>query len=246
MLNIVIPMAGEGSRFADAGYVKPKPFIDVNGEPMIVKVLKNLESSDANFFLIARSEHLKNNFDLVKEIEQKYSATFIPIEKLTEGTACTVLYARKYIDNDTPLLIANSDQLVDIDTSTFIEDCLIRKLNGSILTFIDKNKDPKWSFAKIDQNNLVTEVKEKVAISELATVGIYFYEKGKYFVSAALDMIIQNDRVKGEFYTCPTYNYMIGEGRRIGIFNIDIQKMHCIGTPDDLNKYISFKKISKI
>mgnify|MGYP003990354325 CR=1 FL=1 len=124
-----------------------------------------------------------------------------------------------------------------------IEDCLIRKLNGSILTFIDKNKDPKWSFAKIDQNELVTEVKEKVAISKFATVGIYFYEKGKYFVSAALDMIIQNDRVKGEFYTCPTYNYMIGEGRRIGIFNIDVQKMHCIGTPDDLSKYISFKKV---
>jgi len=179
MINIVIPMAGAGSRFAKAGYEKPKPFIDVDGKPMIVRVLENLAYPDARYILVARKEHMEKEAQLVKEIEEKYNAIFIPIDKLTEGTACTVLYARKYINNDEPLLIANSDQIVDMSIADFIDDCKDRELDGSILTFIDEHKDPKWSFAKLDENELVTEVKEKVVISEFATVGIYLFSKGK-------------------------------------------------------------------
>jgi NDP-sugar pyrophosphorylase family protein len=239
MINIVIPMAGQGSRFAKAGYEKPKPFIDVAGKPMIVRVLENLYYPDSRYILIARKEHMEKEKELVKQIEEEFNAIFIPIDKLTEGTACTVLYARKYINNDEPLLIANSDQIVDIDIANFINDCFKRKLDGSILTFIDKYKDPKWSFAKINENGLVTEVREKVVISEFATVGIYLFAKGKYFVNAAIDMIINNDRVNGEFYTCPTYNYAIKDGLKVGIYNINFEQMHGIGTPEDLNKYLN-------
>ncbi len=239
MINIVIPMAGAGSRFAKAGYEKPKPFIDVDGKPMIVRVLENLAYPDARYILIARKEHMEQESDLVKQIEKEFNAIFIPIEILTEGTACTVLYARKYINNDEPLLIANSDQIVDMNISDFIDDCSEKKLDGSILTFIDEFKDPKWSFAKIDENNLVTEVKEKVVISEYATVGIYLYLKGKYFVNASIDMIIENERVNNEFYTCPAYNYAINENKKIGIYNIKFNQMHGIGTPEDLNSYIN-------
>jgi dTDP-glucose pyrophosphorylase len=238
MINIVIPMAGQGSRFAKAGYEKPKPFIDVDGKPMIVRVLENLAYPDARYILIARREHMEKEAELVKQIEKEFNAIFIPIDKLTEGTACTVLYARKYINNDTPLLIANSDQIVDMNIADFIDDCSSRKLDGSILTFIDHYKDPKWSFAKLDENNLVTEVKEKVVISEFATVGIYLYSKGKDFVNASVDMIIENDRVNNEFYTCPTYNYAIKEGSKIGIYNIEFEQMHGIGTPEDLTLYL--------
>jgi dTDP-glucose pyrophosphorylase len=238
MINIVIPMAGAGSRFAKAGYEKPKPFIDVDGKPMIVRVLENLAYLDARYILIAKKEHMEKEAELVKQIEKEFNAVFIPIDKLTEGTACTVLYARKYINNNEPLLIANSDQIVDMKIADFIDDCSDKKLDGSILTFIDEFKDPKWSFAKIDENNLVTEVKEKVVISKYATVGIYLYSKGKDFVNATIDMIIENERVNGEFYTCPTYNYAINEGAKIGIYNIDFKQMHGIGTPDDLNKYL--------
>ncbi len=238
MINIVIPMAGEGSRFSKAGYRKPKPFINVDGKPMIVRVLENLTYFDARYILIARKEHMAQEAELVKQIEQEYNAVFIPIEKLTEGTACTVLYARKYINNDEPLLIANSDQIVDMSISDFINDCKDRKLDGSILTFIDELKDPKWSFAKINDKNMVTEVKEKVVISQYATVGIYLYSKGKDFINASIDMIIENERVNGEFYTCPTYNYAIRENAKIGIYNIDFRQMHGIGTPDDLNIYL--------
>lgn len=241
MINIVIPMAGEGSRFAKAGYEKPKPFIDVAGKPMIVRVLENLAYPNARYILIARKDHIETEKELVKEIESQFNAIFIPINKLTEGTACTVLYARKYINNNDPLLIANSDQIVDMNIADFIDDCSKRDLDGSILTFIDKYSDPKWSFAKLNANGLVTEVKEKVVISEYATVGIYLYAKGQDFINSAIDMIIENDRVNNEFYTCPTYNYAINEGKKIGIYNIEFKQMHGVGTPEDLQVYLSLR-----
>lgn len=239
MINIVIPMAGSGSRFSQAGYKKPKPFIDVNGKPMIVRVLENLAYPDARYILIARKEHMDDQADLVKQIEKDFNAVFIPIDKLTEGTACTVLYARKFINNQNPLLIANSDQIVDVKIADFIDDCLTRQLDGSILTFVDEKRDPKWSFAKLGPDQLVIEVREKQAISEYATVGIYLYRQGSNFVDAAVDMFIERDRVNNEYYTCPTYNYAIKSEKKIGIFNITEQQMHGIGTPEDLNLYLN-------
>lgn len=239
MINIVIPMAGAGSRFAQAGYTKPKPFIDVNGKPMIVQVLENLVYPDAHYILIARKEHLDAEAPLASQIEKDFNATFIPIENLTEGTACTVLYARKYINNLHPLLIANSDQIVDINIGDYINDCFDRQLDGSILTFIDEKRDPKWSFAQLDADHLVTEVQEKKAISEFATVGIYLFSQGHTFVNAVIDMFIARDRVNGEYYTCPTYNYAIRMGSKIGIYNIDAGAMHGIGTPEDLSVYLN-------
>ena len=242
MINIVIPMAGSGSRFVKGGYEKPKPFIDVDGKPMIVRVLENLFFPDAQYVLIARQEHLDREKELVKQIEKDFNVIFIPIDRLTEGTACTVLYAREIINNNQPLLIANSDQIVDMNIADFIDDCKERSLDGSILTFIDEHKDPKWSFAKIDNDNLVTQVKEKSVISKYATVGIYLYSRGQDFVNAAVDMIIENERVNGEFYTCPTYNYAIKDSAKIGIYNIEFTKMHGIGTPNDLNAFLEMNK----
>lgn len=240
MINIVIPMAGEGSRFAKAGYVKPKPFIDVAGKPMIVRVLENLAYEDAKYILIGRKAHLEKEKDLVESIKKNFNVEFIPIDNLTEGTACTVLYASKIINTNQPLLIANSDQIVDLNISDFIEECLNKKLDGSILTFIDINQDPKWSFAKLNNLGLVTQVKEKEAISKYATVGVYMFSKGSDFVNSAIDMIIRNDRVNNEFYTCPVYNYLIDNGGKVGVYNIDFKQMHGIGTPDDLSQYLSF------
>jgi dTDP-glucose pyrophosphorylase len=163
----------------------------------------------------------------------------VEIETLTEGTACTVLHARKYINNLNPILIANSDQLVDINIQDFIEDSINRNLDGSILTFIDEDLNPKWSFAKINNSGIVLEVMEKKAISKYATVGIYFFNKGKDFVDSAIDMIVRNDRVNNEFYTCPVYNYCISNGSQIGIFNINSDEMHGLGTPEDLNFFLN-------
>ncbi|RDH83764.1 MAG: lipopolysaccharide biosynthesis protein [endosymbiont of Galathealinum brachiosum] len=238
MLNVVIPMAGAGSRFSNAGYTKSKPFIDVNGAPMIARVLENLTFHDARYILIARKKDIENESLLINSIKKKFNVIFVAIDNLTEGTASTVLFSRKYINNKEPLLIANSDQIIELDIKNFIDDCFNRKLDGSILTFIDELKDPKWSFARINENKLVVEVREKKAISKYATVGIYLFSKGKYFVDNAIDMIINNDRVNNEFYTCPVYNYCIENNLKIGIYNIKQTQMHGIGTPDDLNKYL--------
>lgn len=238
MINIVIPMAGLGSRFALNGYQKPKPFIDVNNRPMITRVIENLYYPNARYILIARKEHLQQEAELVKEISACYNVVWLPIDKLTEGTACTVLFAKPFIDNDTPLLIANSDQLVDVSIEDFINDCLERKLDGSILTFTDPELNPKWSFARLNNDGLVAEVQEKKAISEYATVGLYLFVKGTDFVDGAIEMIINNDRVNNEFYTCPVYNYSINKQKKIGVYNIRFNQMHGLGTPEDLKFYL--------
>lgn len=135
-------------------------------------------------------------------------------------------------------MVANSDQLVDFNVNDFIEDCIQRKLDGSILVFRDPSMDPKWSFAKVDEAGLVLEVAEKKPISDLATVGIYLFTKGRDFVGAALDMMVANDRVNNEFYTCPVYNYMIKNGARIGVYEVPMNTMSGLGTPDDLRQFL--------
>jgi UDP-N-acetylglucosamine diphosphorylase / glucose-1-phosphate thymidylyltransferase / UDP-N-acetylgalactosamine diphosphorylase / glucosamine-1-phosphate N-acetyltransferase / galactosamine-1-phosphate N-acetyltransferase len=235
-------MAGIGSRFMRAGYTLPKPFIDVLGKPMIVRVIENLVFPDAKFILLARKEHIEKNQEIVRDIQSQFDITFVPIDKLTEGTACTVLYARTLMTNDMPVVIANSDQIVDDCFAEYIQDARDRNLDGSILTFIDKELNPKWSFAKINNENLVIEVREKKAISEFATVGIYYFKRADEMIDSILQMIIENDRTNNEFYICPTYNYMIRSRKKVGIFNINQSKMHGLGTPEDLKKYLDVRQ----
>lgn len=239
MINIVIPMAGAGSRFAKVGYKKPKPFIDVLGKPMICHVLDNLDMPDAKFILLARKEHYDNEPETIQWIKDNYNVEFVLIDKLTEGAACTVLHAHRLINNDTPLLIANSDQIVDMNIADYISDSNARNLDGSVLCFQDD--DSKWSYAKIDDNGYIVVIKEKVVISEHATVGIYYFAKGRIFVENAIDMLVRNERVNNEFYVAPVYNYAIDKGDKFGIYSIDMSQMHGTGTPEDLDKYIEFK-----
>lgn len=236
-VNVIIPAAGEGSRFAKAGWKKPKPFIDLMGKPVLRHVIDNVTPPGAHATLLLRKAHVEASPEIVREFSRS-GVTIQPVEKLTEGTACTVLLARRLFDNDRPMMVANSDQMVDFDVSDFIRDCLSRGLDGSILVFRDPALDPKWSFARVDVDGHVVEVAEKKPISDLATVGIYLFARGRDFVSAAADMIAVNDRVNGEFYTCPIYNYMIASGARIGVYEVPMDAMHGLGTPEDLSAYL--------
>ncbi|MEB3168805.1 MAG: glycosyltransferase family 2 protein [Synechococcaceae cyanobacterium] len=236
-VNVIIPAAGEGSRFAKAGWKKPKPFIDVNGRPMLDHVIQNVTPRDALVTLLLRKQHLDSHQDVAQRF-QRSGHQITSVAALTEGTASTVLLARKAFDNDQPMMVANSDQLVDFDVNDYIQDCFSRRLDGSILVFRDPQMDPKWSFVKLDEDGLVTEVAEKKPISDLATVGIYLFSKGSEFISAAIDMIAANDRVNSEFYTCPVYNYMIKNGARIGIYEVPMAAMAGLGTPEDLCQFL--------
>ena len=240
MLNIVIPMAGLGSRFQKVGYDRPKPFIDVLGKGMIEHVLDNLHIPNAQFILVMQKDHLPFYH---QHLLNKFKIEIVTVEGLTMGSVCTVLAAHRLINNEQPLMIANSDQLVDIPIADFVKDSHSRKLDGSILTFINPDKDAKWSYVAVDQSQLVIQAREKVAISDRATVGIYLFAQGKSFVENAIDMIVQNERSNNEFYTCPLYNYLIRRNLKIGVFDIPRNSMHGLGTPEDLEIFLRRKSL---
>lgn len=241
MINILIPMAGLGSRFRDAGYKDPKPFINVLGKPMIQKVLENLTMDDARFILLVRDDLNENYKSQINELKLAFNVVTVPIGLTTEGAACTTLFAYDLINNDEELIIANSDQIVDFSLFKMREDARSRNLKGSILVFQDNN--PKWSFAKIDRDGYLIELREKQPISDLATVGIYYFSKGSDYVHSAIKLIINNDRVNNEFYVAPSYNYLNASyPKSIGIYQVDKNQMHGLGTPEDLEEYIKYEK----
>lgn len=238
MLNIVIPMAGRGSRFADAGYQLPKPLIDVGGKPMIELVTDNIRPKcDHRFIYICQEEHL-DKYNLARELERMSpGCKIITIDHITEGAACTVLLSEKYINNDDEMMIANSDQFVDTDINDYIPK--MGDNDGLIMTMPADH--PKWSYIRFDDKGFVTEVREKEVISNEATVGIYNYKHGSDFVKYAHQMINKNIRVNNEFYVAPVYNEMIADGKKIVFHNVG-EKMHGLGTPEDLNAFLDYRK----
>ena len=234
MINIVIPMAGRGSRFAKAGYELPKPLIDVNGRPMIEVVTRNIAPKRQHRFIyICQQEHLEK-YSLSERLKKiSPNCEIIAIDHITDGAACTVLLAERYIDNNDPMMIANSDQFVDTDINDYLS--AIKDNDGLIMTM--PADDPKWSFIQYDKDGYVTMVREKEVISNEATVGIYNYAKGSYFIKYAKQMIEKNIRVNNEFYVAPVYNEMIEDGKKI-VFKDVGSKMHGLGTPEDLEKFL--------
>ena len=236
-LNVLIPMAGAGSRFEQAGYTFPKPLIDVNNKPMIQVVVDNL-NIDANYIYVVQKAHReKYNLDTLLNLITP-GCKIVETDGLTEGAACTALLAKEYINTDTPLFFANSDQFVEWDSNEFMYKMNETNADGGIVTF--KAIHPKWSFAKVNEKGLVTEVAEKNPISDNATVGYYFWKHGSDFVSYAEQMIERNIRVNNEFYVCPVFNQAIEAGKKIRVFNVE--KMWGLGTPEDLRYFIENKK----
>jgi len=232
-INVLIPMAGAGSRFEKAGYTFPKPLIDIKGKPMIQVVVDNL-NIDANYIYVVQKSHReKYNLDTLLNLITP-DCKIIEIDGVTEGAACTALLAKEFIDNDNPLFFANSDQFVEWNSNEFMYKMQETQSDGGIVTF--ESTHPKWSFAKIDDNGLVTEVAEKNPISSIATVGYYYWKYGSDFVKYAEKMIDMNTRVNNEFYVCPVFNEAIKDNKKIRTFNI--KSMWGLGTPEDLKYYI--------
>ncbi len=240
MLNIVVPMAGAGSRFAKAGYVDPKPLIPVRGTPMIHLVINNLRPSCAHrFIFICQQAHI-NQYGLREKLAQwAPGCEVVGIDGLTEGAACTVLAARQFITLHEPLMIANSDQYVDMDIDDYLATMEQDHRDGLIMTMTAN--DPKWSFVGLAPDQTVTNVVEKKVISNEATVGIYNFRKGGDFLKAADLMIEKKLKVNGEYYVAPVYNEMIRVGARIGIYNIgeEAAGMYGLGIPADLDLFLS-------
>jgi dTDP-glucose pyrophosphorylase len=240
MLTIVIPMAGRGSRFADAGYETPKPLLEIHGVPMIEVVVANLRPSvPSRFVFVCRREHLDAYGFEGRLREIAPGCAIVPIDEVTEGAACTVLLAEHEIDPDDLLVIANSDQWVDVSFDAHLDVLRDRGLDGLIMTM--KADDPKWSYVALDPRGLVTRVVEKEVISDEATVGIYTSARGGDFVRGARAMIAADERVNNEFYVAPVYNRLIAEGAAIGVDNVGAvgAGMYGLGIPEDLDEFLA-------
>jgi HAD superfamily hydrolase (TIGR01509 family) len=233
-LNVLIPMAGAGSRFEQAGYTFPKPLIDVRNKPMIQVVVDNL-NIDANYiYVVQKSHRAKYNLDTLLNLITP-ECKIVEVDGLTQGAACTALLAKEFIDNDAPLFFANSDQFVEWDSNEFMYKMNETNADGGIVTF--KAIHPKWSFAKVNSlTGLVEEVAEKNPISDDATVGYYYWKHGSDFVKYAEQMIEKDIRVNNEFYVCPVFNQAIEDAKEIRTFNVS--KMWGLGTPEDLKFYL--------
>ena len=238
-MNVLIPMAGRGSRFATQGYTFPKPLIDVKGKPMIQVVTENLNIK-ANYTFIVQKEHyekysLQHLLNLIAP-----NCNIVQVDGITEGAACTTLLAKEYIDNDEPLLMANSDQFVEWDSNETLYAFSNGDCDGGIITFPATH--PKWSYAKLGEDGYVSEVAEKKPISEHATVGIYWWAKGSDYVKYAEQMIEKDIRVNNEYYVCPVFNEAIEDGKKVRIKEIEKEGMWGIGTPEDLNYFLEHYK----
>jgi dTDP-glucose pyrophosphorylase len=237
-MNVLIPMAGAGSRFAQAGYTFPKPLIEVHGKPMIQVVVENL-NIDAHYIYIVQKEHyekynLKQLLNLITP-----GCDIVQVDGVTEGAACTTLLAKELINHDRPLLISNSDQFVEWNSNEALYAFNADGIDGGLVTFTATH--PKWSFAKIGEDGFVDEVAEKNPISNIATVGIYFWRKGSDYVKYAERMISKNIRVNNEFYVAPVFNEAILAGKKFRVKHVD--GMWGLGTPEDLNYYLeNYKK----
>jgi NDP-sugar pyrophosphorylase family protein len=240
MMHIVVPMAGHGSRFAQAGYTDPKPLIPLGGRSMIEVVIDNLRPSQPHrFIFVCQQAHLAQ-YALGARLEALApGCAIVPVAQVTEGAACTVLLARGLIDNATPLMIANCDQYIDIRIDDYLAQLAAQQLDGLIMTMHADH--PKWSYVRLDAGGAITEVVEKQVVSDQATVGIYNYARGSDFVAAADAMIAAGARVNGEFYVAPAYNAMLASGSRLGYYNIgsDRAGMYGLGVPEDLDYFLA-------
>ncbi len=231
-MNIVMPMAGRGSRFAEIGHVTPKPLIDVRGRPMYAWAMDSLPLALARqVIFICLAEHLRDRA-LERDLRERYAAldpVIIALDRVTDGQACTVLMAREHIDNDEPLVIYNAD--------TYCRTGLterLRRLPDTVAGVLGVFEAPgdQWSFARTDASGRVLETAEKRRISPWATTGLYHFSHGRDFVRHAAAMIAAGERERGEFYVAPVYNRLIATGAEV---RIDVaEEVWVLGTPEDL------------
>jgi len=247
MIQLVVPMAGLGSRFRAQGYDTPKPLIPVHGVEMYKIVLSNLLSSQvASVVLLCPSAFKMKGLENALSRKLGVQVTVIEVESLTSGPAATVALARGLLDPELPLVIANSDQYVGFQPDDFYSELENSGLQGIILTMRDS--DPKWSYVALDQHQRVTRVVEKQVISDIATVGIYGFRRCSDFLNAFDAMVEADFKVNGEHYVAPAYEFM--EGFSSGIIGIhDLgpvgEVMFGLGIPEDLEVFLG-QEVSKV
>ena len=239
-MNIVILMAGAGKDFEEQGHSYPKYLLEIQNKPIIQRVVESLKNLGSNVICIIRKEDQERFFlgDMMKILCPEVKV--ITVENLTKGAVCTALFAIEDINNDEELLVLNGDQLIKANLFTAIADFRNRKLDGGIVTF--KSVHPRWSFAALDAEGLVVETSEKRPISDNATAGCYYYAKGCDFVRACFSVIEKDAETRGFYYITATYNELILEQKKIGIFEIPRKDYISFANYQMYENYLSHRK----
>jgi len=227
-------MAGKGERFVRAGYDRPKPLIDVDGRPMVERVLECLPTEANYVFLVPGEPAIAMELEAILAAIRPNS-TSLRVNHVTEGAACTVLLAEGHVRPWERIIVANCDQLVssvDWDSTTYSG----AENDGFVLTF--PGTGPKWSYAIPDEDgsSYASSFVEKRQVGRLATCGVYGVSRASKLFEAIRKMIACDDRVNGEFYLCPALNYVQGSGSR-PLFCIVSAEMVGLGTPEDLEAH---------
>jgi dTDP-glucose pyrophosphorylase len=241
-MNIVIPIAGKGSRFLDEAhrnpeYGKPKPLINLRGQIMMKWALSSYPlNEDDKLIFIVRQDHI-DEFHIDEELKKVFGESIKVLVQTTplRGMADTVLITKEFIDNEEPLLITDADHYIEGE-SIFKEIEKSKDIDGVIPIFYANH--PKWSYSKTDEEGRVIEVAEKMQISRNAHVGSYYFSKGRDYVWAAEEMIDEGDRTNGEFYVAPVYNYLVRRGKNIRL--VRPKFMHGLGIPKDVERFLVF------
>ena len=239
--KVLISAAGRGSRMLDLSKDKPKHLIEINNKTMIEHVIENFNSikEEKQFIFIVNSEECKKyHLDNVLNLLTNHTCKIIKIDHQTKGAACSAMMAIEYINNDTPLLIANADQLFDDNLDDVISN--FQSVDGGVVTF--DSIHPRWSYARVDEENYIVETAEKRPLSKHAIAGFFYFKKGKDFIDSAMNMIKKDANVNGLYYISPTLNELVLNNKKLIVKTIDNNKYHTFYTPQKIQEYERLKQ----
>lgn len=237
-LNVLVLMAGPTDAFRDAGFPYPKNLVELDGAPLVQRVLEGLDvlsQKDVRLICCVRADEdtLHHTGAVVRLLHPNAAVLNVPSQ--TGGAAATALLAIGEIDNDAPLLIVNGDQILKNGVARHIADFTKRKLDGGIVVF--ESVHPRWSYVLLNDEGRAVETAEKRPISNLATAGAYYFKTGRQFVASTQAMIRKDARVNGVFYVCPAYNELILSGGNVGVSKIAKGDYVSLATPADVETY---------
>ncbi len=237
MLNILIPMAGPNI-FDKDEFQYPKPLIEIGGKAMIELVigcLDQIAQPKRYIFVVNNSDCKSYHLDNVLELITKNNCDIIRLDRATRGAACTALMAIEYIDNSNPLIISNSDHIIDYDLNVVMKYFKSRKLDAGTICF--KSVHPKWSFVRLDENKKIVETSEKRPLSKNAIAGFYYFQRGSEFVDGAMKMIEKDVHVGGNYFIAPVMNELILLSKNLEIFKIPEESYYNFYSPHKIKNY---------
>jgi UDP-N-acetylglucosamine diphosphorylase / glucose-1-phosphate thymidylyltransferase / UDP-N-acetylgalactosamine diphosphorylase / glucosamine-1-phosphate N-acetyltransferase / galactosamine-1-phosphate N-acetyltransferase len=246
-MNIVIPMGGLGNR-VKGKFGVPKPLVALQGKTIIEHCLESFGIEGQYIFIVRKfaefeglaEQHYQRLIDILKKL--KPDCRIVTIPTLTDGPVSSVLAAKEHIDNDNELIVTNCDQKTFWNPWDFIKFTKDNQYDGCVTTYSYPNiildQPSPYSFVQVDENRIAIKFEEKLAISLLAMNGIHYWKHGSDFVSSAELVIKNNDRVNNEFYVSRTYNYLIKQNKKIGVFKMVSGSFAALGSVNEIEEFL--------